>query len=173
MATGSIAKTVTVNIPSKGRNRRYQKPEWSAERERVALELVIAGASYKMIAEALDCTEGAAWRITKRALEKRAKDIDSGTVEAARALFVSRLELLFSKWMPLATGEFTGIPDKDAADQVLKILDRLARFLIPSSGPTVELNQTTIVTVESMRDQVMRSLDEVAARQEIIDGTLA
>lgn len=159
----------------KQRHRRWQDPRLSEERERVALELIVAGASYANVAEALDITEGSAWRVVSRALAKRAEQVESRTVAQARALFLERIELIITKWMPYATGDAhpDGVPNKDAADIIFKALDRAGRILGVETAPRVEVNQTTIVAVDTIRQQVMASLEEVAERQQIIEGTLA
>ncbi len=160
-----------MNLPAESRHRKFQKPEWARERERVALELVVAGATIKEIAGALDVAEPSASRIVARALERRAKQVDVGIAAQVRALYISRIELMISKWMPLATGTVTGLPDKDAADVIFKCLDRLAKMFPIQTAPEIVINNT-VVTVETMRDQVMASLEEVAARQQVIEGTL-
>lgn len=106
------------------------------ERERRALELYIKGKKFADIGDALDVTEGAAWKIVHRGLARRAEQ-EGPTVEAARVLYTARIEHVMSALMPLAdgsardktdpvTGEVTerGWGNVRAAEILLRYLER-------------------------------------------------
>lgn len=132
------------------------------------------------IAEELGIDQGTVSRMIKTALEDRAKQ-DPEIRAMARALMVERLNLMLARWFPLAIGmhvagnpdgddsaDSVG-PDKDAADMALKILDRIGKLQGVDVAPVVG-GPTFLVTPETLRAEIMASLDETAARVRAIDA---
>lgn len=92
------------------------------QREQLAVELRIAGATYSQIAEQLGCSRTGAFYAVKRALDRLAKETSDKT-EQMRALFQARIErLIASYWLPAVSG------DLRAAQFVLSLIEREARL---------------------------------------------
>ena len=150
-----------------------------AEREYAMLEMLVKGATMREIGESYGVSPNVASRAVRDALARRSIQLEKITVNVARALILDRLELMTAKMMPLATGDLTGVPDIKAFDSMLNALKLAAQLQnVPLSGGrgngAVEINQTntTLVAVEQMRDTIMTSLDQVADRAQVIEGTL-
>jgi len=93
------------------------------ERERAALELRKAGATYRAIGEALGITPVGAYRAVMRAIAKlNARVLEEA--EAVRRLELERLDdLLLAMWPQAKKG------NQGAVDRVLRIMERRARLL--------------------------------------------
>lgn len=142
-------------------------PEVRSAREAVALDMYLKGATYPAIAVALGVAQSSVVKFIREGLAKRS---DPELAAKAREIMGARLELMLARWMPLALGTDEVPPDKDAAETTLKILDRLGMIHGTSLLPPVQ--QTVVVTVESMRREILRSLEETAERAELVAGTL-
>lgn len=147
------------------------------ERESRMIDMLVKGSSMREIAFAFEVTPSVAARAVRDALLRRAKFQESVTSQVAKALILDRLELLIGKVMPLATGDLTGLPDLKAVESVVNMLKLAAQLQNvtgskQSSGPDVTINQT-VIAVEKTRDEIMRSLDQVSERAQVIQGTLA
>jgi DNA-binding CsgD family transcriptional regulator len=158
------------------RKRAGDVPAIMQERERRMLDMLVQGATMREIAYAFDLAPGAASRELRRIAMTRSHELSQVTVNASRAILVDRLELLISRVMPMATGNDTTPPDLKAVEQIVGILKLTAQIQgIPLTAPKEktggETTNVTIVTVEQMRSDVMKSLDEVAQRAKTIEGT--
>ena len=89
-------------------------------RRHQALELRLAGASYRQIAERLAVSLPVAWKHTQAALKQALQE----PAQEVRQLELLRLERLHMAHWPQALGG-----SGDATDRVLKIMDRRARLL--------------------------------------------
>jgi hypothetical protein len=140
------------------------------------LEMLANGASMREIAFAFEVSPNVAARAVRDALVRRAAQVDLITSTIARALIIDRLELIIGKVMPLATGTLTGMPDLKAVAEMVNMLKLMAQLHnVPMGGKTatVEItNNNTLIAVEKMRDDIMDSLDQVADRAQVIQGTL-
>lgn len=125
------------------------------------------------IADELGIDQATVSRLLATALEDRAKQ-DPEIRARARALMIERLNLMLSRWFPLAIGSNPNSmgPDRDAADMALKIMDRLGKFegleAPASTGPAA-----FVLLPDTMRADILASLDETARRvREIEAGTV-
>jgi hypothetical protein len=119
-------------VPIGGRKRMTGDRIETAERERKALELRKAGASFDEIAKALDYADkSGAFYAIKRALS----DIVPPAVDEMRTLEGERLDaLLAAVWKQAMDG------DLKAVDRVLRIIDQRARLLGLNAPVQVGLN---------------------------------
>lgn len=147
------------------------------ERERRALELLVAGATCEQIGVVLGIKRAGAVQLVQRALAKRALEFNSAqTYEQARVLYVDRLEKLYARWLPVALGNVTnGVPpDPRGAEIVLKIMEREARVLGLETSPVVEVHTTVDMTVQEADERRMRILHHLAEveerRAQVLDG---
>lgn len=129
------------------------------ERERQAVALRLAGASYPEIARQVGYRgPSAAYQAVHRGIASPAAE----DVEEYRELQRQRLERLFLAWWQKAIGSQTagGVrvePDEAAANMVLKIHDRLTRILGLDREPVVDFE----AEVRAMARE--RGLDEEEA----------
>ena len=92
----------------------------AAERQRTALELRKAGASYDQIADKLDVSKSMAAKVVRTAL----KSIIKEPAEEVRDMEVARLDAaLFAIWSQVKQG------NHGAIDRFIKIQDRRAAYL--------------------------------------------
>jgi len=146
------------------------------EREMRALDLLVAGATYRQIALAMGMKGHAgAYQLCARALAKRAVQFNQTTVHQARALYLDRLGKLLARWMPLALGSpRDGVPpDPKAADIVLRVMEREALILGLNAPFQVEQETVLVVTgdeLEGRRRKILEHLAEVEARRQTIEG---
>jgi DNA-binding CsgD family transcriptional regulator len=94
-------------------------------RERDAIELRMAGATYEDIGEMLGMNKAGAQKAVKRAMEKLKQEIIEGG-DTLKAIEIARLDRMQEGIWKLATGKF---PDVKAIDMILKIMDRRAKLL--------------------------------------------
>lgn len=148
-------------------------------REHRALELISVGATNKQIAAVLSVTPGSVTNIVAKALSKRALEIRTQVLPVAGAVYYDRLERLLQRWMPLALGNLSlgQAPDEKAANIVLGILDRYARFLGLDAPIKIE---ETIETVggptpgerEAIKAALLEDLAEIKRRRDTIDAVV-
>jgi len=95
----------------------------AALRRQQAVQMRLAGASYQQIADKLECTPSAAYKMVAKAM----RDADNKTGEAAemlRGLELARLDaLMLAAWKQAVSGHLGAI------DRVLRIMDRRARYV--------------------------------------------
>lgn len=158
------------DVPAKMRDVKRRRSASITEREHRALELVAAGAGVQQVATVLNVSKGAAHNLIDKALAKRALEINATTLDEARAVYVTRLEMLLRRWLPQAISP--SLDDK-AAQITLSILDRYAR-LYPFEAPQrVEVEGEVRVThdeVAARRAAILDDLAEVHRRRVTIDG---
>jgi hypothetical protein len=92
-----------------------------AERQRQALKLRWAGASYRAIAQQLGCSLGNAWKSVRAGIKKTLQE----PADEVRKLESERLDRLMLACWPLATAN---PPDLGAVDRVLEIMKRRAEL---------------------------------------------
>lgn len=103
------------------------------ERENKALDLRIAGASFRQIAVALDLSEGGAFKVVHRALAKL-NEKNTKLAEDLRALEDARLNrLLVGIWNSAANGDLFAI---DRALKISAALSRLHGLEVMKVAPT-------------------------------------
>lgn len=144
------------------------------ERERHALELLVAGASYEQIGRILGVSRSRAGAVVSGALAKRALEFNQYSRDQAFVIYWERLEKMFSRWFPLALGgqrdPTTGLPvppDPEAARIVTGILDRMAKTLGFDAPRKVEVEAKVEVTGPDpvgIRQNILRSLAEMEER---------
>lgn len=138
-----------------------------AAREATALDMFLRGHSQQHIAEILGATQATISLMITRGLAARS---DPAIAQQAREIMAARLELMLSRWMPLALGEDGHALSDKAAEICFKALDRLGAIHgvhVHQANPV-----NVIVTMENIRAEILRSLDEVAERAELVAGTL-
>jgi hypothetical protein len=140
------------------------------------IDMLVKGASMSEIGDAFEVSRGVAARTVRDALLRRAKFQESITSQVAKALILDQLSHLISRVMPLADGSLTGVPDLKAVAEMinmLKLAAQLQNVIGSKQAAQVEINQnTTVIAVEQTRDEIMRSLDQVSERAQVIQGTL-
>lgn len=154
------------------------------ERERHALELLVAGATYDQIGRILAVSRTRAQTIVSTALAKRALEFNQFSRDQAFVIFWERLEKMFSRWFPLAVGgqrdPVTGLPvppDPEAARLVMGILDRMAKTMGFDAPKRVEVETKVEVAGPDpvgVRMAIMRSLAEMEERaargEQVVDA---
>ena len=142
----------------------WRKPNTMNARELRALELVTAGATSAQIGAVMNITRRSAMALVDRALGKRALEIDSQTRSQTRALVLDQLDQLWRRWWPLALGDPRAgtPPDKDAADVVLKIHDRVVRIQALDAPIQVEVNADIVVSLEDRANRQAKILADLA-----------
>ena len=143
-----------------------------AEREARAMDLLVAGASYQQIADALSMSRSGVIGLTRRVLERRAEEARWNTDEA-RIIALERAERLFNHAFVLATG----MADV-TVDQMLKAhgvaqgwLDRYMRLHGIETAPSLQITVEAGESREEMTRRVLADLAERSAR--VIDGETA
>jgi len=123
-----------------------------AERERQALELRKAGATYERIAQALGLSErGGAWKLVHRALEQTLQEPS----DELRRLESERLDALLRALWPAAM-DGKGY----AVERCLQIMDRRAKML----GLDAPSRSSVTVVTEDVVDAEIRRLEAELAR---------
>lgn len=156
-----------------------------SERERQALELLVAGATYEQIGRILGISRSRAGAVVGTALSKRALEFNQYSRDQAFILYWERLEKLFSRWFPLSLGgqrdPSTGMPappDAEAAKMVIGILDRMAKTLGFDAPRKVEVEATVTVSgpdPAAIRANIIQSLADMEARNAeaaVVEGEL-
>ena len=141
------------------------KSKISARRRQV-LDLVIAGASERSIADTLGISHGQVNKDKRFALGQLA---DGPEVDAMRDLLRVRYDrLILAYWQQALTG------DTDAATQVHKAMNGLrAIYGIDPAKPLVDARTQVLVNADGDRDprEVLASLvDTIAARRDAEEG---
>lgn len=152
------------------RHARAKRADVQRAREEAVLMMYARGLSQTEIATALEVRQPTISVLLSKALIRRANE-DPVTGAKARALLTERWEALIRAWMPLALGTDTDPPNEKAADIVLRTLDRLAKIAGLEVVPSVQ-NNVLVLSADELRSQIMGSLDEAAARQEMVAGIL-
>jgi hypothetical protein len=155
------------------------------ERERIAMRMWLEGRTQAEIGKAIDRHQASVSRIIQTGMARRAAE-DAPTVDAARALYLDRLHVLFGSWWPLATGTYfveddeTGEsralpPDPRAGELLLKIMDRIAMASGKGIAPEGrnENNLHLHVHTDGAREQILGNLATMAAKMHQVDGELA
>lgn len=163
---------------------RARQIETARERERVVLEDWLLGVPVAETCIKLGLKSPASiTRTRQRALERRAAD-EGPMVEAAKQLYLGRLELLAAAWLPLALGRYKPDPDLDAlppdpraAEVLLKILDRIAGASAKGLAPDPKSGDINIFLGNSeQRDNaietILNGLAGVASKMHDVEGEL-
>lgn len=160
--------------------RRRMRAENAVLRESEALGLFAGGMSYDEIAAQMRVSRSTAWECVRRGLARRA-ETEGDTVKEARALYVARLELLLSAWLPRALGK--GIdadlqpmpPNEPAAKVVLATLDRYADVMGIKAPTLLDLNvhDKRPDDAEALTASILAVLQRTAAKELVIEGHLA
>lgn len=140
---------------------RAAKVQALTQREEDALDAFALGMSYSSIARVLGVrTAAAAQKVVDKALERRSDMITHQGVNKARALMIHRLELLLSRWMPLAMGG-----DDKAAKMVDLYLGREERLLgLAAPKKHEHHHEIDLITVEQRRAAIVEGLQAFAGR---------
>lgn len=160
-----------------GRKRSGSVPKVIAETQARMLDMLVHGSNMREISEAFEVSRSVAARMCRDAMLARAYELDKVTTQVARALIIDRTEALICAVMPLATGTMTGLPDLNAvreAATLLKLSAQLQGVQLTGARETKTENTTiNLVNVETRRDEIMASLDQVAERAKIIHGAFS
>lgn len=152
------------------RHARAKRADVQRAREEAVLMMYARGMTQSEIAGALDLRQPTISVLLSKALIRRANE-DPVTGAKARALLTERWEALIRAWMPLALGTDTDPPNEKAADVVLRTLDRLAKIAGLDVAPTIQQN-VIMLSPDELRQKIMGSLDEAAARADLVQGIL-
>lgn len=142
------------------------------EKARRAVDLKIAGATWKQIADELGMeTESGPRLLVMRYFEKTAKT----QFEDMRPIVLERCEALWRKaWSKLNQVQQNGsMEDWDKAmRQCVSVLQQLSRISGLANGPTIEVNITTPDEVRRLRDEFyeLRGIASPVVDAEIIDN---
>lgn len=125
------------------------------DKARKAVELKIAGATWKQIADELGMeTESGPRLLVMRYFEKTAKT----QFEEMHPILLERAEALWRKaWIKLNSVQANGsIDDWDKAmRRCIDVLQSLARISGLGNGPTLQVNITTPEDIKALRDEFM------------------
>lgn len=177
--TGDIIAVVTggQGLTATMRDAQRRRSSTITEREHRALELLAVGASTSQIATVLSIGRGAADKLIQKALAKRALEIRTQVAPYAAAVYYDRLEKLFMRWMPLAMGNLSQgqPPDEKAANVVLGLMDRYARFMGTDAPVQIEGDVTvhagpTTDERAAFVTKLLGDLDEVQRRKLAVDA---
>lgn len=169
------------------KTRQIHRRESARAREQIVLTRVAQGVRHSEIAQEVGVNPASITAILRRGLERRAAE-EGPSVEAARQLYLMQCWELLHAWMPLALGTFvtddetgaTAPPEVRAAGIVLQLIDKIAaasgREIVPEQGKlgridlvhSVEPNQ-----VNTLRDQIMASLAQIAGKATVIEAEFA
>lgn len=134
----------------------------AADRAAEALELRKAGKSYRAIGKALGISFQRAHMIVSTHIAEQ-KEHAAETADEIRQIELERLDELLEAYLPMAKAG-----DASAADRVLKIMDRRARYLGLDAPAKVE---ATIETHEQRRARLLDEARDPDAPGEIEDRT--
>lgn len=137
-----------------GRNNNRKEYE-RAERKKNALELRLAGASYRDIAQALNCSVGTATNDCKEALA----EIPMQQADEMRTVELSRLDRLQRAVWPKAVKG-----DLQAVDRAIKIIDRRAKLFGLDAPQQVQITASDI-DLDAAVDKMLR-VAEMALEKE-------
>lgn len=137
-----------------GRNNNRKEYE-RAERKKNALELRLAGASYRDIAQALNCSVGTATNDCKEALA----EIPMQQADEMRTVELSRLDRLQrAVWPSAVKGNL------EAVDRAIKIIDRRAKLFGLDAPQQVQITAND-VDLDAAVDKMLR-VAEMALEKE-------
>lgn len=123
---------------------------------RQAVDLKIAGATWKQIAEEIGMeTESGARLLVVRYFEKTAKT----QFEEMHPIVLERAERLWLKaWNKLNSVQSNGSMDDwdKAMRQCISVLQTIARISGLGNGPTIQVNVTTAEDVKALRDEFIQ-----------------
>lgn len=153
---------------------RVDKTKLTQARDDEALRLYVQCYTLEQIGNEIGTSRISAWRMIQRGLERYSEQRPEITAQARETL-ASRYEHLLARWFPLAigvddNGESTPA-SLDAAEYVLKVLDRWAKIHGVDTAPPVNIN-TLIVSPDEMRRDILAGLDAVEERTKVIEGVL-
>jgi len=137
-----------------GRNSNRKEYE-RAERKKNALELRLAGASYRDIAQALNCSVGTATNDCKEAMA----EIPMQQADEMRTVELSRLDRLQRAVWPKAVKG-----DLQAVDRAIKIIDRRAKLFGLDAPQQVQITASDI-DLDAAVDKMLR-VAEMALEKE-------
>ena len=135
-----------------------------AERKRNALELRLAGASYRDIAQALDVSPATAMQDCKEALA----DIPMQQADEMRTVELSRLDRLQRAVWPKAVKG-----DLQAVDRAIKIIDRRAKLFGLDAPQQVQITANDIdldAAVDKMLRVAEMALEKEKSNHSVDDG---
>src|SRR5699024_8410222 len=134
-----------------------------AERKKNAVELRLAGASYRDIGNALGCSTVTAMNDCKEALA----EIPMQQADEMRTVELSRLDLLQrAVWGKAIKG------DLQAVDRALKIIDRRAKLLGLDAPQQVQITANDVdldATVDKMLRVAEMALQQTAGEEDVFD----
>lgn len=159
--------------------RRRMRKDAAIIREGDALQLYASGKTYAEIAADLRVALSTSYELVKRGLARRA-ETEGPVVEAAKALYLERVEILVQAWMPRAIGkgldaDLQPMPPNEAAAKImLGLLDRYADVQ-PGirQALKLDLGDARPVSGADAIAAVMASLARVTHKGEIVEGELA
>lgn len=99
------------------------------ERQQVALEMRKQGFTFREIAAHLDCSVNAAHKMVKKAVANINDRLDESAAEV-KTIELERLDrILVRLWRQAVPSDVNQPPNLKAVEQVLKIMDRRAKYL--------------------------------------------
>ena len=140
-----------------------ENPE-TAERERRAVEMRTAGATYREIGEELGVNPSSAFRMVRRALDR----VPAEAVGDLRSLQLVRLEELWRKLAGILE-EAADNPERQfrTIDTMLKVLVREARLMGLDAPPK---RVVEVVTDELLQKLIAEERRAIAAQQALLDS---
>lgn len=148
--------------PKKGGIRDAKRKAEEAEREKRVMEMVLGGYTFARIAEVLGYADASgAHRAYRRGLDKTVRP----AADEVRAQEEERLDHLTRVWLPLALGLNGAPPNRQAAEIMMKVMDRRARMFGVDAPVKVEATVETVTSGASIDAEVAR-LAALLAQQE-------
>lgn len=148
--------------PTRGGKRTPKRIAEETEREKRVMEMVVGGYTFRRIAEILGYADGSsAHRAYKRGLQKTIRP----AADEVRALEEERLDHLTRVWLPKALGLDGNAPNRQAAEVMLKVMDRRARMFGVDAPAKVEATVEQVTSGASIDSEVAR-LAALLATQE-------
>lgn len=162
MSDATHSESTPLPKPKKGGRRTPQRLAEEAEREKRVMEMVLGGYTFARIAEVLGYADASgAHRAYKRGLDKTVRP----AAEEVRAQEEERLDHLTRVWLPLALGLNGAAPNRQAAEIMMKVMDRRAKMFGVDAPTKVEAKVEQVTSGASIDQEVARLAAVLAQEQ--------
>lgn len=132
------------------------------EKQRRALEMRKAGATYHAIAQAVGYGDASAAR---KAIERAIADVIQEPAQEVRTIQIERLNhMLLTLWPKVQAG------DERAIDTALRVMDKLDRLMGTDSASQVDVNvhhDGAVLVIDGDKDAFIRQMKKMAGVQDI------
>lgn len=162
MSESTPTEAIPLPKPKKGGKRTPQRLAEEREREKRVMEMVLGGYTFTRIAEVVGYADASgAYRAYKRGLEATVRP----AADEVRAQEEERLDHLTRVWLPLALGLNGAAPNRQAAEIMMKVMDRRAKMFGVDAPTKVEAKVEQVTSGVSIDAEVARLAALMAQEQ--------